>query len=67
MELSSYLFSFNINPCVTKEKDIVRTIDNVDEILINYKLDDYLIDKTIDKTITIKIGFLISFIDIPVQ
>ena len=31
-------------------RDVNRTIDNTTEIFINYKLDDYLIKKTIDKT-----------------
>ena len=32
MSLSSYLFSFNINPCNKKEKDIVRTITREKEV-----------------------------------
>ena len=32
MPLSSYLFSFNINPCNKKEKDIVRTITREKEV-----------------------------------
>ena len=32
MELSSYLFSFNINPCNKKKKDIVRTITREKEV-----------------------------------
>ena len=30
-------------------RDIVRTVNNVNEVFINYKLDQYLIDKIIDK------------------